>query len=351
MKKKIIVLALIVTLLCSGCGSKIPKLSNGDEAVVKLKDDSMISVNELYNEVKDQYALNALLDLVDKKILEEKYKDKINDANSYVDGIVEYYESIYGDQLLTVLQNNGYLSVENFRSSQYMSYLHNLAIDDYCKEQISDKEIQKYYKNEIVGDIKLSHILISANTTDDMTASEKEAAEKEAKEKAEAIISELNKTKKSEVADKFAELAKEQSQDETTKDNGGSFGFINKNTLSSYYDELVKGAYKLKDGEYSTKVITTELGYHVILRTETKEKASLEEVKDDILDNLGAEYLKNNLTAYVKALQELRKENGFEIIDTELEKQYSNHIQNMIRLYEEQQKQQEEQEKQQNSSN
>ena len=65
MKKKIIVLALIATLL-SGCGSKIPTLSNGDEAVVTLKDGSMVSVNELYEAVKDDYALTALVNLVDK---------------------------------------------------------------------------------------------------------------------------------------------------------------------------------------------------------------------------------------------------------------------------------------------
>ena len=71
MKKKIAVLALIV-LLMSGCGSKIPTLSNGDEAVVTLKNGSMISANELYEAVKDDYALEALVNLVDKKVLEEK---------------------------------------------------------------------------------------------------------------------------------------------------------------------------------------------------------------------------------------------------------------------------------------
>ena len=106
-----------------------------------------------------------------------------------------------------------------------------------------------------------------------------------------SIISELKKTDKGEVAEKFAELAKEQSMDEGTKENGGSLGFINKDTLSSEYDELVTAAYNLKDGKFSTKVITTELGYHVVLRTETKEKASLEDVKEDIVSDLAADYL------------------------------------------------------------
>ena len=71
MKKKIVVLALIV-LLMSGCGSKIATLSNGDEAVVTLKDGSMVSVNELYESVKDEYALMTLVNLVDQKILEKE---------------------------------------------------------------------------------------------------------------------------------------------------------------------------------------------------------------------------------------------------------------------------------------
>ena len=84
MKKKIVVLALIV-LLMSGCGSKIPTLSNGDEAVVTLKDGSMVSVNELYESVKDDYALKSLVNLVDKKILEKEYKKKVKDAKKYAE--------------------------------------------------------------------------------------------------------------------------------------------------------------------------------------------------------------------------------------------------------------------------
>ncbi len=343
MKKKIIVLALIVTLLCSGCGSKIPTLSNGDEAVVTLKDGSMISVNELYEAVKDDYALTKLVNLVDKKILEEKYSDKVESAKENADNTMTQLEAMYGDNLLSALQQYGYQTTESYKNYVYISYLRDLAISDYSKAQITDKEINKYYKDEIVGDIKVSHILITPKKTDSMTDEEKEAAEKEAKEKVEAIISELKKTSKNEIADKFIELAKEQSEDEATKANGGSLGFINKNTLSSTYDELVKEAYNLKDGEYSTKVITTEIGYHVILRSETKEKAALEDVKEDILEKLGAEYLQNNLVSYVKALQELRKEYDTEIVDSELKSQYATYIQSELNYYQQLQTQQNQQ--------
>lgn len=336
MKKKIIVLALIVTLL-SGCGSKIPTLSNGDEAVVTLKDGSMISANELYEAIKDDYALDTMITLVDKKILEDKYKDKVEEANEYADSNISQLEAIYGDSLLDAIKSNtNYTSIEGYRDYIYISYLQNLAIDDYCKDQIKDKEIQKYYDDEVVGDIKVSHILITPEVTDDMTDEEKANAEAEAKEKVEAIISELKKTDKNEVADKFAELAAEKSMDETTKENGGSLGFINKDTLSSEYAELVDAAYKLKDGKYSTKVITTEIGYHVIYRSETKEKAALEDVKEDILTTLAAEYLSENSIAAIRGLQAVRDEYKFEIVDSELKTQYAEYIQSALNYYQEQ---------------
>lgn len=333
MKKKIIVLALCV-LMISGCGSKIPKLSNGDEAVVTLKDGEMISVNDLYTELKDDYALEALVNMVDKKILEKKYSDEIENAKSSAESTMTQLESYYGDDLLQAIQQyTGYSSVEAYKDSLYVGYLQNLAIEDYAETLIEEKEIEKYYKDEIVSDIKVSHILITANVTDDMTDEEKDTAEKEAKDKINSIIDELKKAEKGKVAEKFAELAKEHSMDETTKENGGSLGFINKETLSSEYDELVKAAYKLKDGAYSTSVITTQIGYHVILRTETKEKASLEDVRDSIIEDLVAEYLTENPVASVKGLQELRKDYDVKIIDSELQSQYAAYIQNQLNYY------------------
>ena len=146
MKKKIIVLALFV-LLISGCGSKIPTLSNGDEAVVTLKKGSMmVSANELYQAVKGDYALETMVNLVDKKILEDKYKDKVEEAQKAADNTITEYESYYGDQLLSLIQQQtGYQTIESFKEYLYIKNLQQYAIDDYCKAQISDKEIKKYY--------------------------------------------------------------------------------------------------------------------------------------------------------------------------------------------------------------
>ena len=72
--KKILVGSLAILFLVSGCG-KIPKLENGQDAVVTLKGGD-ISVDTLYEKVKDSYALTSLIELMDKQILAEKYGDK-----------------------------------------------------------------------------------------------------------------------------------------------------------------------------------------------------------------------------------------------------------------------------------
>ena len=340
MKKKIIVLALCV-LLISGCGSKIPKLSNGDEAVVTLKDGQMVSANDLYEAMKDDYALQTLVNLVDKKILEDKYADYVEEANSTADSQMELLEARIGDDLEELIrQQTGYNSKEAYRDYLYLSYLESKAVLDYCKKQIPEKDIKEYYKTKVYGDIKVSHILITPKVNDSMTDEQKAAAVTEAKEKAESIIKELKGTSKDELNDKFAELAKEYSMDETTKDNGGTLGFINKDTLSSSYDELVNAAFKLKDGEYSTSVVTTELGYHIILRVESKEKDDLDSVRDKILEDLANTYYSEHPSAALEAMRELRKEYKMEIIDTDLKSSYANAIQNQLAAYQEQENKQ-----------
>ena len=335
MKKKIIVLVLCLLML-SGCG-RIPKLSNGDEAVVTMKDGSKISANELYTEMKKDHALETLLNMVDKQILEDKYKDKVEEAKKSADTTMQQLEEAYGDQLEQAIQYyTNYQSVDAYKDYVYLSYLQDFAIDDYCKTQITDKEIEQYYKDKIVGDIKVSHILVTPAVTDSMTDAEKTAAEKTAEDTINNIIKELKKTDSSKVQDRFAELAKEYSQDDSTKEKGGNLGFINKDTLGSTYSELTAAAYELKDGQYTTKLIKTELGYHVVLRTETKDKAPLADVKDTIVTTLSEKYLEENPVASVKAMQQLRKDYKVEFIDDEIKAKYAEYIQNAIASYENQ---------------
>ena len=334
--KRIGIVSLLVAsaLLVSGCG-KIPTLSNGDEAVVSFKDNNLISANDLYNELKEDYALKSLINMIDTYVFETEFKDKISDAKTYAKASIDSMREQYGDdsQLLQAIQYyTGYSTIEAYENYIYLNYLQEEAAKEYAKTKISDKEIEKYYKNNAVGDIEVSHILITSDVKDGDEEDEIAKKEDKAKETANEVINKLNEAKKEgkDINGVFNKLAQEYSKDDSTKSNGGSLGRINKDTLGSQYDELVDAAYKLKDGEYSTEIITTELGYHIILRTKTYDKASLEDSKEKIKDKLAEAYIESNPEVAVEALTYYRDKYDMKITDDKLAKQYKNYMQNLM---------------------
>jgi foldase protein PrsA len=329
MKKKAIVLSMCV-LLTAGCGAKTtPKLENGDEAITTLSDDRKISVDDLYNKMKDQYGLETLINMIDKMILEDKYADQMDAAKESAQSTIDQLKSSYGDKLLSAIQYyTSYKTVDDYQNYVYLSYLQNKAVNDYAKTKITDSEVKKYYKDSIKADIKISHILINVDVASDASDDDKTQAENDAKAKAEEVISKLKDSKN--VSDTFTELAKEYSSDDSTKDDGGNLGYINTDTLGDDYANVVTAAYKLKDGEYTKEPVKTTLGYHVVLRTETKDKAALDDVKDSIISTLATQYVTNNKDATIKAMQELRKSYDMDIVDTDLHDDYVNYIQNSL---------------------
>lgn len=333
MKKKIFALCAIM-LLASGCG-KVPKLENGKEAIVTFKDGEKISVDDFYELIKNEYGLNSLISMVDKYICETEFEDYKDTASKNADALINSLKEQYGseDKLLEALQGSGYNTIDAYKDYAYLSYLQSHAIEEYAKTKITDKEIENYYKNDAIGDMEINHILITSNVKKDATDDEKKAAQDEAKKKANEVIDKLNTAKKNgeNITEAFTKLAKEYSEDDSNKDKGGALGKINYGSLSSKYDELVKAAKSLKDGEYSTSVITTELGYHIILKVKTYEKDTLENLNDSIKETLAEKYVTNNKSSIgLNALQHYRKEYKMEIQDDEMKKQYSNYIQNAL---------------------
>lgn len=325
MKKKIILGLAIVTLLC-GCGKTIPKLQDGKEAVVTFSDGSMISIDELYGQLK-RNATSTLIDMIDRKLLENTYKDKVEEAKEYAKDYVASLKNYYVDDkgnfdesamLQTLSTYYGYNSIPLFQESVELNFLRNLALEDYAKEQITDKEIEKYYKDEIVPDREVYHIQIIPEVTDTMLDEEKKTKEEEALQEAKNIIANLKK------GDSFEDLAKEHTDDEGTKENGGNLGYINKGTFGS--DEFDKAVYELKVGEYSKTPVKTTKGYEVIYVKDEKEKKSLEDSKEDIIEAIKEKKLSDDPTIQVTALTEYRKKNGVDIVDSEIDSEYRDYI-------------------------
>ncbi len=331
MKKKIFSLIALCgcVLLLGGCG-KVATLKNGEDAVVTMSSDLSISVNDLYKELKTTNGLSTLISIMDKKVLETEFKDNLDEAKEYGDAMAEQVLAMYGKE--TILQY--YSSVEKFKeeySNSYMiNYLKDLATKEYAKSLVTDKQIDKFYKDEAVGDIEISRILITSDVKTGATDEEKKAAEEAAKKTAKEVISKLDeaKTKNEKIADKFVELVKEYSKDETSKANDGKLGKLNKNSLSNQYDELIDAAYKLKEGEYSTEVITTAEGYEVIYVNKVNEKDTLENSKANIIEILAKRYQDEVKTISIDAEEYYRNKYEMKIEDDELASDYKNYIQN-----------------------
>lgn len=322
--KKLIVSMLVMLLLITSCG-KVPVLSNGEEAVITL-DDGAISVDDLYQEMKNKYALSVLIDMMDEKILNEKYPETEEEV-SYIDGMVDqvqmyydyYYNTQYSSFEMFVQSQYGVSSTEDLREIFALDYKRNQAIEDYAKSIVSESEINKYYEDETVGNIEASHILITVDYEDGATEEEKTQADEKAKETAKEIIAKLNN------GEDFATLAKEYSKDGSAS-NGGALGEFNRDDV---VDEFFEAALALNVGEYSKEPVKSEFGYHIILKTNQKEKPTLESVKDEIIEILAEEKLNDDDTLSYKALIELRKDNGLTIEDKDLEKQYENYVYNV----------------------
>lgn len=318
---KLVGITMTALLLVTGCG-KVPKLKNGEEAVVTLK-GSDISVDTLYSEIKEKYALEALLDLMDKEILNQKYKDtkeSKKEVQDEIDTMVEQYGQ--GSESKLLEQTNSAWGIDTMDElTEYLTlqYKRSKAVEDYAKSLVSDSEIEDFYDDNIFGDISAKHILISPDVDANATDAEKEEAEANALKEAKEVISKLNN------GEDFDKLAKEYSDDDSNKDKGGLLSdFVHGDMV----EEFEKAALALENGKYTTEPVKTQYGYHIIYKVSQKEKPALKTVKDDIKEELGKEKLNNDKTLQITALDELRKDYKVKIQDDSIKSQYDRYIKN-----------------------
>ncbi|MEI7612839.1 MAG: SurA N-terminal domain-containing protein [Betaproteobacteria bacterium] len=136
---------------------------------------------------------------------------------------------------------------------------------------VDEREIKAWYEGhkdryQQPEERRSSHILIVAKS---------DAEKSKAKVRAEEILKDVQKTPA-----KFAELAKQNSQDPGSAQNGGDLGFFGRGMMVKAFEDAV---YKLKEGEVSG-VVESEFGFHIIKLTGIKpaKMRSIEEVRAEI---------------------------------------------------------------------
>ena len=285
---------------------RIAKLENGLEPVASI-DGLTVTAEDLYEDMKEIYSVNNLLDIIDNKILEEKYPetDEMNtELNDQAEKYYNMYNQYYGYSKEEFLTKNGFGSERAFIEYLRLQYRRTQYTDDYIKEQITDKEIEKYYEDKVYGDINTKHILVKVSSS--ATDEEKKEAENLAKE----IITKLNEGKS------FDEV-KDEYKDKITYEELGYKAY--NASLESAYMEAMQ---KLENNSYTKEPVQTSYGYHVIYRIDQKEKPALEDVKEEIITSLVSEHKSKDTSVQYKALEKMREDAKLKFTDTVLEKKY-----------------------------
>jgi peptidyl-prolyl cis-trans isomerase D len=171
------------------------------------------------------------------------------------------------------------------------------------KPQISDADVQAYYtahqdQYQVKDQVKVRHILIAVPAGSDAKT---DAA---AKAKAADILKQIKG------GGDFADLAKKNSDDPGSKDQGGELGWLDRGKTVPEFD---KAAFTLPTGQTSD-LIKTQFGYH-ILQVEDKKTAHLRpvaEVKPEIVPVLEQQRVGAAEQTFASALASDAKKNGLD---------------------------------------
>jgi len=172
----------------------------------------------------------------------------------------------------------------------------------------SEEEVKKFYEDnksrfQRPEAYHTRHILAAyfppealRNQTIEELKKNKEYFSRIAEEKIDKVIEELKK------GANFGKLAKNLSDDESSRENGGDLDFIYKGIFETSFDEAVE---KLNPGETSGK-IKTRFGFHVIQLIEKRpsEMAPFTEMEPEIQKYLFLEKAKKNVSRYIEELKQ-----------------------------------------------
>lgn len=314
------IIGIGLLLTTTACG-KIPKLQNGEDIIASIQGKDF-TANDLYNELKKQGGASVLINMIDTFITSQEVTDN-EEAEKYADSLIKQYKLSYeqnGASFEDALLSNGYETEEEFKQVLANDYKKSLVAKKYIKEQITDSELQAYYDATVSDELSVKHILIAPDVESDASDEEKKSAEETAYNKAKSLIEQLNNG-----AD-FDTLAKENSDDEASKESGG---LINNVVKEGYVAEFWNAAYALENEKYTTEPVKTQYGYHIIYKVSHTPKKSLEDMKDSLLDKLVDKKIDDDDQLEYTTWTKIREKYNLAINDSTLDKTYKHTIKSL----------------------
>lgn len=293
---------------------RIAALKNGEEPVVKVGKETY-TADELYESMKDYYSVSLLLDEIDDDLLTKLYPEDdemTEEVKSNAEYYLNMYEQYYNYTEEQFLEKNGFSSYDAFLEYLRLDYRRNKYLDDYVEDSLTDEEIQRYYDDNVFGDINTQHVLVEVKSDSDDEDSDK-LSDEDAKALAEEIITKLNDGTS-------WETIQEDYKDQITYED------LSYQSWDASLEESFMTALKeMDDNSYSEEPVQTSYGYHVIYRLDQKKAPTLKKTKEKIVENLVSDKKSEDSNLLYKALISLREEKNITFSDTVMKAKYENY--------------------------
>ena len=256
MKKKL--MAGAITLLSVATLAACSNSSEGTD-LISMKGD-VITEHQFFEEVKNNAtAQQVLLNMTIQKVFEKQYGSEVSDKE--VEDAVAEEQKKYGDSYQTILARSG-MTAESRKAQIRTSKLVEYAVKKAAEAELTDENYKKAFEEY----------------TPEVTA---QIIKLDSEDKAKEIL-----TKAKESGADFAQLAKDNSTDEKTKENGGEITF---DSASTELPDVVKKAAFALDVNGISDVITAPgtqaytSSFYIVKLTKKSEKSSnLDDYKEKL---------------------------------------------------------------------
>ena len=338
--KKLIATLALSTMLFTGCGIKSTQtiIKVNDTKITQAQFDDIFDKeaesgknSPLHLDIKDpknvfMYNLvknRVVNELIVKALLdEEANKRNIKVTNEDLEQAIKEIIDKVGskEQLDAILKQSG-VSVSEFKKDLKDQVRIKKLADSLGSNEVSDSEVKDYYNKNIEKfkhpeQVRASHILIAVNPQEMIDVVKSDSANEkitndELNKKVEAQIKE-KEAKANEIFKKakqdpssFAKLAKENSDDPGSAQQGGELGFF---AHKEMVPEFSNAAFKAKPNTVIGPV-KSPYGYHIIMVTDRKTAGvdSFDTVKNNLKQYLANQKRLEQVDSLIESLKKQAK--------------------------------------------
>jgi len=224
--------------------------------------------------------------------LPEQYRAmaRTTGRKQFGDNIVQVLLLAQEGQRRKINETSEYKTLATFQQSNVLA---SLAVEAMRKEtKVSDADLRSYYDahKSDYEQVHASHILIRFQGSQvPVRTGEKDLSDPEALVKAQDLRAKIL------AGADFSDLAKKESDDVGSGNNGGDLGTFKHGQMVPAFEE---SAFKLKPGEVSEPV-KTQFGYH-ILKVQSHDVRPFEDVRAEIEAKLAPDAIKNAVDALTR---------------------------------------------------